>query len=120
MSKKRRSVRFGCVGMGCTRRLHNRYSLPADRPIPPAASTAAIRSNAGTGSISRPFHGNSMTSRDFGRGLHALSRCPLTLQSGYDWLLVVDRNTEHDVRNVRPAGSILPPMAGPGYGLLAT
>ena len=62
------------------------------------------------------FHGNSMTSRDRVEGYMLYRAAELTLQSGYDWLLVVDRNTEHDVRTVVQPDPYYRPWYGPGYG----
>lgn len=46
------------------------------------------------------FHGNSMTSRDRVEGYLLFRAAELTLKNGDDWFLVVDRNTEHNVRTV--------------------
>jgi len=62
------------------------------------------------------FHGNSMTSRDRVEGYMLYRAAELTLQSGYDWFLIVDRNTEHNVRTVVQPDPFYRPWYGPGYG----
>lgn len=40
----------------------------------------------------------------------------LTLQNGYDWFAVVDRNTEHNVRTIVEPNPFYRPWYGSGYG----
>lgn len=62
------------------------------------------------------FHGNSMTSRDRVEGYMLYRAAELTLQSGFDWFLVADRNTEHNVRTIVQPDPLYRPWFGPGYG----
>lgn len=59
------------------------------------------------------FHGNFMTSRDRVEGYMLFRAADLTVEKGYDWFVVVDRNTEHNVHTfVEPN-----PLYRPWYGL---
>ncbi|HJP68220.1 MAG TPA: hypothetical protein VJ846_04900 [Sphingomicrobium sp.] len=59
------------------------------------------------------FHGNSLTPRDRVEGYMLYRAAELTAQHGFDWFIVLDRNTEHNVRTiVRPD-----PLYRPWYGL---
>jgi len=59
------------------------------------------------------FHGNALTPRDRVEGYMLYRAADLTVQRGFDWFMVVDRNTEHNVRTiVRPD-----PFYRPWYGL---
>lgn len=61
------------------------------------------------------FHGNSMTSRDRVEGYLLYRAADLTLQRGFDWFTILDRDTEHNVRTiVRPDPSYRP-WFGPEY-----
>lgn len=58
------------------------------------------------------FHGNELTSRERVEGYLLYRAAELTVQNGYDWFRIVDRQTEHDVRTyVRPD-----PLYRPWYG----
>jgi hypothetical protein len=46
------------------------------------------------------FHGNSLTSRDRVEGYLLYRAADLTVQKGFDWFTVLDRNTEHNVRTI--------------------
>ncbi|MFC7537221.1 hypothetical protein ACFQPG_07555 [Sphingomonas sp. GCM10030256] len=62
------------------------------------------------------FHGNEFTSRDRVEGYLLYRAAELTLQNGYNWFLIADRRTEHDVQTyVRPDPSYRP-WYGPEYG----
>lgn len=61
------------------------------------------------------FHGNSMTSRDRVEGYMLYRAAELTLQNGYDWFLMVDRNTEHNVRTIVEPDPFYRPWYGLGY-----
>ena len=62
------------------------------------------------------FHGNSMTSRDRVEGYMLYRAAEVTLQSGFDWFIVADRHTEHDVRTIVQPDPFYRPWYGPGYG----
>jgi len=62
------------------------------------------------------FHGNSLTSRDRVEGYMLYRSAELTLREGYDWFLMVDRSTEHNVRTVVQPDPLYRPWYGPGYG----
>lgn len=59
------------------------------------------------------FHGNSMTSRDRVEGYMLYRAAELTLQNGFDWFMVMDRNTEHNIRTIVRND----PLYRPWYGL---
>lgn len=40
----------------------------------------------------------------------------LTLQNGFDWFVVADHNTEHNVRTIVEPDPFYRPWYGPGYG----
>lgn len=61
------------------------------------------------------FHGNSLTSRDRVEGYMLYRAADLTVQKGYDWFTVLDRNTEHDVRTIIRPDPFYRPWYGPGY-----
>lgn len=61
------------------------------------------------------FHGNELTSRDRVEGYMLYRAAELTLQQGYDWFLVADRQTEHDVRTYVEPDPFYRPYYGPGY-----
>jgi hypothetical protein len=62
------------------------------------------------------FHGNSMTSRDRVEGYMLYRAAELTLQNGFDWFLVAERNTEHNVRTIVEPDPLYHPWYGPNYG----
>ena len=58
------------------------------------------------------FAGNSLTSRETVEGYLLFRAAELTVQNGYDWFTVVDRDTDKKVRSyVEPD-----PFSRPGYG----
>lgn len=60
------------------------------------------------------FAGNSLTSRETVEGYLLYRAAELTLQEGFDWFSIVDRNTEADRRTyIDTFGS---PWYGPGFG----
>lgn len=61
------------------------------------------------------FHGNSMTSRERVEGYMLYRAAELTLQSGNDWFMAVDRNMEHTVRTVVRRDPFYRPWYGPSY-----
>ncbi|HEY0625935.1 MAG TPA: hypothetical protein VGD10_04300 [Allosphingosinicella sp.] len=62
------------------------------------------------------FHGNTLTSRDRVEGYMLYRAAELTVQNGYDWFLIVDRHTEHDVETYARPGPFYRPYYGPNYG----
>lgn len=62
------------------------------------------------------FHGNELTSRDRVEGYLLYRAAELTLQNGYDWFVVVERQTEHDVQTYVRPDPLYRPWYGPGYG----
>jgi len=62
------------------------------------------------------FHGNSLTSRDRVEGYMLYRAAQLTVQSGFDWFLVLDRNTEHNVRTIVRPDPFYRPWYGQAYG----
>jgi hypothetical protein len=62
------------------------------------------------------FHGNELTSRDRVEGYMLYRVAELTLQRGYDWFLIVDRNTEHDTQTYAAPDPLYRPYYGSGYG----
>ena len=61
------------------------------------------------------FHGNSMTSRDRVERYMLYRAAELTLQQGYDWFLVTDRNTDHNVRMIVEPNPLYRSDYRPGY-----
>lgn len=61
------------------------------------------------------FHGNSMTSRDRVEGYMLYRAAELTVQNGFDWFVVADRNTEHNVRTIVHRDRLYQPWYGPDY-----
>lgn len=61
------------------------------------------------------FHGNSLTSRDRVEGYMLYRAADLTLQHGFDWFVVLDRNTEHNVRTIVRPDPFYRPWYGAGY-----
>lgn len=62
------------------------------------------------------FHGNELTSRDRVEGYLLYRAAELTVQNGYDWFLVMDRHTEHDVSTYVRPDPLYRPYYGIGYG----
>lgn len=62
------------------------------------------------------FHGNSMTSRDRVEGYMLYRAAELTVQNGYEWFTLADRNTEHNVRTIVEPDPFYHPWYGGGYG----
>jgi hypothetical protein len=62
------------------------------------------------------FHGNELASRDRVEGYMLYRAAELTLQRGYDWFLMVDRQTEHDTRTYVEPDPFYRPYYGPDYG----
>jgi hypothetical protein len=62
------------------------------------------------------FHGNELTSRDRVEGYLLYRAAELTLQNGYDWFLIVDRHTEHDVETYIRPDPFYRPWYGNDYG----
>lgn len=96
---------------------------PTPTPYQPYRSYAAGGIHGGysdqqlaTGDYLVRFHGNSMTSRDRVEGYMLYRAAELTLQNGYDWFLVVDRNTEHNVRTIVEPNPLYRPWYGQAYG----
>ncbi len=62
------------------------------------------------------FAGNSLTSRETVEGYLLFRAAELTVQEGYDWFAVVDRNTETDRRTYVERDPLYSPWYGPSYG----
>lgn len=62
------------------------------------------------------FEGNSLTSRDRVEGYLLYRAAELTAQDGYEWFLIVDRLTEHDVETYVAPDPFYRPWYGSGYG----
>ncbi|HEX4710911.1 CC0125/CC1285 family lipoprotein [Phenylobacterium sp.] len=62
------------------------------------------------------FAGNTVTSRETVESYLLFRAAELTLQNGYDWFGIVDRNTERDVRTYVDPDPFYGPWYGPGYG----
>ncbi len=62
------------------------------------------------------FSGNSLTSRETVEGYLLFRAAELTVQEGYDWFAVVDRNTEADRRTYVERDPLYSPWYGPSYG----
>jgi hypothetical protein len=61
------------------------------------------------------FHGNSLTSRDRVEGYLLYRAADLTVQHGFDWFTVLDRNTEHNSQTIVRSDPFYHPWYGPGY-----
>ena len=61
------------------------------------------------------FHGNSLTSRDRVEGYMLYRAAELTMQHGFDWFVVLDHNTEHNVRTIARPDPLYRPWYGPSY-----
>jgi hypothetical protein len=62
------------------------------------------------------FHGNSMTSRDRVEGYMLYRAAELTMQNGYDWFLILDRHTDHEVQTYTAPDPFYRPWYGDRYG----
>lgn len=62
------------------------------------------------------FAGNSLTSRETVEGYLLYRAAELTVQEGYDWFSIVDRNTETDRRTYVERDPFYSPWYGPSYG----
>ncbi|WP_166038057.1 hypothetical protein [Sphingosinicella sp. YJ22] len=62
------------------------------------------------------FHGNSMASRDRVEGYMLYRAAELTVQNGYDWFVIVDRHTEHEVETYAVPDPFYRPWYGSRYG----
>lgn len=62
------------------------------------------------------FEGNTLTSRDRVEGYLLYRAAELTVRDGYDWFLIVDRLTEHDVETYVAPDPLYRPWYGSGYG----
>jgi hypothetical protein len=62
------------------------------------------------------FHGNEFTSRDQVEGYLLYRAAELTVQSGYDSFVMVNRHTEHDVQTYATPDPFYHPWYGMGYG----
>ena len=62
------------------------------------------------------FAGNSLTSRETVEGYLLFRAAELTIQQGYDWFSIVDRNTERKGYTYLEPDPLYHPWYGPGYG----
>ena len=62
------------------------------------------------------FAGNSLTSRETVEGYLLYRAAELTVEQGYDWFSIVDRNTEADRRTYIERDPFYSPWYGPSYG----
>ena len=62
------------------------------------------------------FEGNSLTSRDRVEGYLLYRAAELTVRDGYEWFLILDRLTEHDVETYVEPDPLYRPWYGSGYG----
>lgn len=62
------------------------------------------------------FAGNSLTSRETVEGYLLFRAAEMTMQNGYDWFTIVDRNTERDARTYVEPDPLYRPWYGSGYG----
>lgn len=62
------------------------------------------------------FHGNELTSRERVEGYLLYRAAELSLQQGYDWFLILDRHTQHDVQTYVSPDPLYRPYYGSGYG----
>lgn len=62
------------------------------------------------------FEGNTLTSRDRVEGYLLYRAAELTVRDGYDWFLILDRLTEHDVETYVEPDPFYRPWYGSGYG----
>ena len=62
------------------------------------------------------FSGNSLTSRETVEGYLLFRAAELTVQQGFDWFSIADRNVERDRRTYIERDPFYSPWYGPGYG----
>jgi hypothetical protein len=62
------------------------------------------------------FSGNSLTSRATVEGYLLFRAAELTVQQGYDWFAIVDKNTENKGYTYIEPDPLYSPWYGPGYG----
>lgn len=62
------------------------------------------------------FSGNSLTSRQTVEGYLLYRAAELTVEQGFDWFAIVDRNTDVDRRTYVDSDPFFSPWYGPGYG----
>jgi hypothetical protein len=62
------------------------------------------------------FSGNSLTSRETVEGYLLYRAAELTVQQGYDWFEIVDRNTDADRQTYIDRDPFYSPWYGPSYG----
>lgn len=62
------------------------------------------------------FAGNSLTSRETVEGYLLFRAAELTVQQGYDWFSIVERNTDKNVRTYVEPDPFYSPWYGPSYG----
>jgi len=62
------------------------------------------------------FSGNSLTSRETVEGYLLYRAAELTVQQGYDWFEIVDRNTDADRQTYIDRDPFYSPWYGPNYG----
>ena len=62
------------------------------------------------------FSGNILTSRETVEGYLLYRAAELTVQQGYDWFEIVDRNTDADRRTYIDRDPFYSPWYGPSYG----
>ena len=62
------------------------------------------------------FEGNALTPRDRVEGYLLYRAAELTVQDGYDWFLILDRLTEHDVETYVAPDPFYRPWYGSRYG----
>ena len=61
------------------------------------------------------FQGNTLTSRETVEGYLLFRAAELTVQQGFDWFAMVDRNTERDARTYIEPDPLYSPWYGPRY-----
>jgi hypothetical protein len=62
------------------------------------------------------FQGNSLTSRETVEGYLLFRAAELTVQQGFDWFSIVDRDTQRTTRTYIDPDPFYHPWYGPGYG----
>ena len=62
------------------------------------------------------FAGNSLTSRETVEGYLLFRAAELTVQQGFDWFSIVDRNTDRKSYTYVDPDPLYSPWYGPGYG----
>ncbi|MCR5878086.1 hypothetical protein [Phenylobacterium sp. J367] len=62
------------------------------------------------------FSGNTLTSRQTVEGYLLYRAAELTVQNGYDWFSILDRQTDREVRTYVDPDPFYSPWYGPGYG----